>query len=89
MPKEYKLHSAYPNPFNPATTICFDLPEACDVSLVVYDVSGREVTRLFDGFKTARSHEVTFDASHLSSGIYFARLVTVDFQQTRKLLLVK
>ena len=89
IPEEYVLHSPYPNPFNPATTLTFDLPQAGDVSLVVYDVSGREVARLFDGFKTAGSHEVTFDASHLSSGIYFARLVTVDFQQTRKLLLVK
>ena len=86
---ELKLHPAHPNPFNPVTTISFDLPEACDISLVVYDVSGREVARLVDEFKSAGAHEVIFDGSNLSSGIYFARLQMDRVSLTKKMLLVK
>lgn len=89
LPSEYSLHSPYPNPFNPVTTISFDIPKACNVLLIVYDVSGREVARLVDGFKSAGVHEIIFDGSDFSSGIYFARLQADGFSQTRKMLLVK
>ena len=86
---EFALHSAYPNPFNPSTTIRFDLAEAGEVTLAVYDVSGREVARLVNGYRTAGGHRAVFDCSGLSSGIYFARLTAGEFQQTRKIILVK
>ena len=89
VPNEYKLHSAYPNPFNPSTTIRFDLPEASSVSLTVFDLTGREVAQLVKEYKPAGKYEVEFDGKSLSSGMYFARLAAGEFVQTRKLLLVK
>ena len=88
-PSEFILHPAHPNPFNPETNLTFDLPEAGNVSLVIYDVNGREIVRLVDGWRQAGVYEAAFNASSLSSGIYFARLQAGDFQQTRKLLLIK
>jgi len=81
--------SAYPNPFNPSTTIAYDLPKAGYVSLRVFDLLGREVSVLRDGFVEAGSHRVTFDGSGLPSGIYFARLDAGSFSQTKKLMLLK
>jgi parallel beta-helix repeat protein len=79
-----------PNPFNPTTTITFDLPEATEVNLVVYNVSGREVANLIDGYQTAGYHEFTFDAKELVSGVYFVRL-TVNSGQSmvQKVVLMK
>jgi photosystem II stability/assembly factor-like uncharacterized protein len=81
--------STYPNPFNPSTTIAYDLPKAGRVSLRVFDLLGREVAVLKDGFVEAGSHRVTFDGSSLASGIYFARLDAGAFSQTKKLMLLK
>jgi len=89
IPETYALNSPYPNPFNPTTAISYQLPAASYLKLTVYDISGREVARLVDGFKPAGVHEATFDGSELASGVYFVRLSVEDFQQTRKLLLVK
>lgn len=89
LPESYALNPAHPNPFNPETTISFDLPEAGQVSLVIYDVQGREVARLADGFYPAGGHQLSFDGSDLSSGIYFVRMVSGNFYQTQKLLLIK
>ena len=89
IPTEFNMFPAYPNPFNPNTTLRFDLPEAGKVSLFVYNITGREVATLVDGYRAAGRHEVTFDASNLSSGIYFARLTAGYFHQTQKLLLIK
>lgn len=88
-PCEFTLHQAYPNPFNPETTFRFDLPKRGNVSLLVYDVQGREVARLIDGFQPAGIYQRTFDATGLSSGVYFARLQAKSFNQTQKLLLIK
>jgi hypothetical protein len=100
LPKEYRLYDAYPNPFNPSTTIRFDLPKASDATLIVYDLLGREVTRLTEGRKLAGSYEVTFNAEHLASGVYFYRLTANEasegggarssqFTQCKRLLLLK
>lgn len=83
------FHSIYPNPFNPETNICVNLPFAGDVSLVIYDVVGREITRLLEGWHPAGTYQATFNASDLPTGVYFARLKAEGFSQTRKLLLVK
>ena len=80
---------ASPNPFNPTTTITFDLPQAGLVSLSVYDITGRQVAKLVDGMKPIGQHQIVFDASNLSSGVYFAVLNAGNFKDTRKLLLVK
>ena len=88
-PTEFSLHPAHPNPFNPSTAIRFELRDASFVKLAVYDVSGREVVRLVDDWRFAGKHEITFDGSGLSSGVYFARLIADGFSQTRKLLLIK
>jgi uncharacterized delta-60 repeat protein len=89
MPQECRLEPNYPNPFNPATTIRFTLPLATQVNLSIYDISGRLVTSLVDGFREAGIHEATFNASRLPSGIYLARIEAAGFEAVRKLLLVK
>ena len=89
IPDEFALLPPSPNPFNPSTAISFQLPSARDVKLTVYDVSGREVAVLVDGYQPAGYHKVTFEAGDLPSGVYFARLQAGDFQGVRKLLLVK
>lgn len=85
----FKLYPPYPNPFNPSTTISFDLPEAGNVSLKVYDIAGREVAKLMNGYQNAGNHEVIFDAEGLTSGVYFVRLEAGGFRQTKKILLIK
>ena len=86
---DFKLHSPYPNPFNPSTVISFELRDASFVSLIVYDIQGREVQLLVDGHRPMGYHEVIFDGTDLSSGMYFVRLQAGDFTQTRKMLLIK
>lgn len=88
-PTEFSLYPPHPNPFNPSTTISFELREASFVSLKIYDIQGREVRRLMDGYKSAGTHQVVFDADGLSSGVYFAKLEAGEFRQTVKLLLMK
>jgi hypothetical protein len=87
--KEFALSQNYPNPFNPATTINFQLPRDADVSLVVYDVLGAEVATLVDRNMKAGRHNVTFNASNLSSGIYFYRIEAGDFASVKKMTLLK
>jgi hypothetical protein len=88
-PGNFVLHQNYPNPFNPATTLRFRLTEASTVNLRVYDVMGREVASLVNGYRNAGPHEVTFDASHLASGIYLYQMEAGDFSASRKMVLMK
>ena len=85
----YALASNYPNPFNPSTEIRFVLPEASAVSLVVYDVMGREVERLLDKTLEAGYHEARWDATGLPSGVYLYRIEAGFFAQTRHMTLLK
>ncbi len=89
MPAQFALLGAYPNPFNPTTTLSFALPTAAKVTLNVYDVSGRLVASLLDGWREAGVHEVTFDGSHLASGIYLYHLNSGDQSFTGKMVLMK
>ena len=94
IPSVYALDQNYPNPFNPATVISFSLFKADDVRLVVYDILGRRVRTLADGAWDAGTHRVIWDGwdengNGVASGIYFYRLDTRDFTQTRKMLLLK
>lgn len=88
-PIKNALIDFYPNPFNQSTAIRFDLPKEGVVRLIVYNIQGSEAAKLIDEYKPAGFHEIIFDGSDLSSGIYFARLVTDDYQQTKKMVLMK
>ncbi len=85
----YELSSNYPNPFNPETTIRFNLAESGVTTLKVYDITGHEVATLADGKLAAGEHSVTFHGANLPSGIYFYKLSTGSFTQTRKMVLAK
>jgi len=86
--KSFDLQQNYPNPFNPKTVINYQLKVNSDVKLFVYDVLGREVKTLVNKIQPAGKHKVTFNASNLASGIYYYKLRTNDFEQTRKMLLL-
>jgi hypothetical protein len=88
-PTSYSLERNYPNPFNPTTTIEFSLPEATTARVAIYDMLGREVAVLADGRMTAGAHSVEFDASALSSGVYFYRLEAGSFNAVKKMALMK
>ena len=79
----------YPNPFNPATTIIYGLPENSDVHIVIFDISGNQIQSLKNGFHTAGYHSINWDASSHSSGMYFAKMITDNYISTSKLILVK
>lgn len=89
LPTDYLLSQNYPNPFNPVTTIQFALPESSEVSVAVYDVLGRMVSRLVQGTLSAGTHEVQFDAAGLPSGTYLYRLETPQTSVTRHMVLMK
>jgi hypothetical protein len=89
IPEDFALSQNYPNPFNPATAISFSLPKASDVRIEIYNVLGQCVEVLADGTYNAGHHTVRWDASGRSSGVYFYRLVTEGFVQTKKMLLLK
>ncbi len=89
IPAEISLAQNYPNPFNPSTNIQFDLVEAGNVTLEVYDMMGRKVSTLVDGFKSAGRHYATFQAGNLASGTYFYRLVTPSTSIIRRMMLIK
>ena len=89
IPKEYKLYQNYPNPFNPVTTIKYQLPANSKVTLTIYDILGKEVTKLVDMEQEAGKYQITFDAKRYASGVYICRIVTGDFVKTIKMSLVK
>ena len=89
VPTVFALEQNYPNPFNPTTVVRSQLPVASNVKLVVYDVQGREVAVLVNERRAAGRYQDTFDGTAFASGIYFYRLITGDFVQTKRLLLLK
>jgi len=95
LPTVFALHQNYPNPFNPSTRVDYDLPHPANVSLVVYDVLGRKVVELAEGYHAAGYYSATWDASGQASGVYFARLVVtsssgeVEYSKVNKLVLMK
>jgi Carboxypeptidase regulatory-like domain/Secretion system C-terminal sorting domain len=89
LPEEYALHQNYPNPFNPTTAIQFDLVESNKVKLTIYDVLGREVTKLVDNQISAGYHTVNFDGTGLATGVYFYRIEAGTFVDMKKLVLIK
>ena len=85
----FKLSQNYPNPFNPSTKINYQIPSFNHVILKVYDVLGKEIAQLVNEEKPAGSYEINFNASKLSSGIYFYRLQARNYTQTRKMILLR
>jgi hypothetical protein len=89
IPATLALLQSYPNPFNPTATIEYHVPVSGFVKLSVYNILGREITLLVNENKSVGNHRVTFDASGLSGGVYFYRMQAGQFQETRKLVLLK
>ncbi len=94
VPLEFALHENYPNPFNPTTTLRFDLPEISDITLTIYNMLGQKV-RTFDYQNTSAGyHSVTWDATNdfgqqVGAGVYLYQLQTKNFVKTRKMVLLK
>ncbi len=89
LPYESVLYQNYPNPFNPTTTLTFSLANPSVTTLKVFDLHGRQVRQLVDGFQPAGQHEIQFDGSDLASGLYFVRLQAGSSAKTIKMLLAK
>jgi len=89
VPQSYSLAQNYPNPFNPVTKINFAIPKQGFVTLKVYDMLGREVTKLVNEVKQAGTYSVDFDATRLSSGVYFYKLEAGGFVDTKRMVLIK
>ena len=88
-PEDFFLSQSYPNPFNPATRLQFRIARHQPVRLIVYDLTGKEIATLLDGPVDPGTYTVTFDGSGLASGVYFCRLLSPPFAQTRKLVLIR
>ncbi len=90
LPDEFELYQNYPNPFNPSTVISWQTGKAYLVTLKVYDLLGREIKTLIDNkYYNSGKHTIIFNGKGLSSGVYFYRLITKDFIQTKKMMLLK
>lgn len=89
IPKKFELSQNYPNPFNPSTTIKFSVPKDGNVAIKVYDVKGQLVKTLVNQRIIVGNYTVDFNASELSSGVYFYTLETADFRETKRMILVK
>ena len=89
IPSSYAISQNFPNPFNPKTIIRYSIPVAGDVSLIIYNLKGEEIARLVDGFQPAGEYNIVWDASNVSSGVYFYRLQSGGFTQTKKMVVLK
>lgn len=89
LPTNYKLEQNYPNPFNPVTNIKFSLPKAGFVSLKIYDVTGRLISEMLNEVRDAGNYTMTFEGSNIASGVYFYRLESNNFVDTKRMVLVK
>jgi hypothetical protein len=89
VPSAFSLSQNYPNPFNLSTTIAYDLPQAADVSLAIYTITGQKVDRLVSARQEVGHYEVIWDGGRLASGIYFYRLKAGSFVRTRSMVFIK
>jgi hypothetical protein len=83
------LHQNYPNPFNPETKISFDIPENGFTNLKIYNILGIEVAEPLNKLLKAGSHTITFNASNLSTGVYFYKIITGDYSDIKQMMFVK
>ena len=89
IPETYSLSEAYPNPFNPTTSLKFAIPIDSEVYLSIYNLQGREVTKLVDRMLSRGYHTAVWNAKSHPSGIYFVKMISGDYVHTQKLMLVK
>src|SRR5690606_30610934 len=89
IPEKFELYQNFPNPFNPSTLIKYDLAKNSTVNIVVYDLLGRQVSSLVNQKQNAGRYQVSFDGASLSSGIYFYKIVTQEYVQVKRMLLIK
>ena len=89
VPGNYELYQNYPNPFNPSTVISWQLPVKSHVLLKVYNVLGKEVSTLVNEVNPTGKYKIIFNAGNLASGVYFYRLITDSFSETKKMILLR
>ena len=89
LPTNYTLSQPYPNPFNPTTTIEFSIPQTEFVTVKVYNIAGHEITTLINDELSTGNHSIQWDGSHQPSGVYFVKIESISFVQTRKMVLLK
>ena len=89
LPLEVSLSPAYPNPFNPSTSLAYTVPVDGNITLSVYDVNGRLVESLVDSYQTAGNYSTVWNAASISSGVYFVRLSASSEILTQKVMLIK
>ena len=89
IPDQYILYQNYPNPFNPETNISFEIPKGQFVSLKIFDILGKEIETLLDGYKSAGRYRLNYNASVLKSGIYFYQLRLENFSLTKKMVVLR
>ena len=89
LPTDYRMEQNYPNPFNPSTVIEFSIPHSCNVSLKVFNQLGQEIATLISEELHSSKYKINWDASGISSGVYYYQIRAGDFIQTKKLLLIR
>ncbi|MBU1872176.1 T9SS type A sorting domain-containing protein [bacterium] len=89
VPDNYSLHANYPNPFNPTTTIRYDIPKQSHVTLTIYNLNGQVVDKLVNRKQEPGFYSVNWDAQNVSTGVYFYQIKADGFQQVKKMLLIK
>lgn len=89
VPGDYILGQNYPNPFNPVTKFDFAIPKNSFVTIKIYDITGREISTVVNKQMTSGTYTVTFDASNITSGVYFYKLTTADFTDTKRMIVLK
>ncbi|NMC35239.1 MAG: T9SS type A sorting domain-containing protein [Veillonellaceae bacterium] len=89
LPNTYSLNKAYPNPFNSKTSFSYYLPIPSVVSIIIFDIEGKIVKNLTDGYEAAGEHTVTWDASDVSSGVYYCRMSAGSIALTKAVTLIK
>jgi adenosylhomocysteine nucleosidase len=88
-PESYPVLSCFPNPFNPVTTICYDLPRNSEVTLTIHDLLGRELAKLAEGYREPGYHEAQWNGRDFASGLYIARLMTPEWGKSIRMVLLK
>ena len=88
-PDHYRISSIYPNPFNPITSIEYSLPENAYIELFVYNIHGKHIQTLVQGFQTAGYHSINWNAQNYPSGIYLIRLENGTYSKTQKVVFMK
>jgi len=89
IPREYKLFQNYPNPFNPATILRFQVPANGNVKIIIYDILGREITTLVNDELKPGLYETAWYAGNFASGIYYYKLISGNYSETKKMVLIR